>query len=105
MNQQQPQHHQAQPQVATYSDFAGTHPPIFAKSNDPLEADSWIELMESKFDLIACTEEQKALFIAHQLRGPAASLWLTYRAMQSSVHTIELAEFRVALCDFYNSSQ
>src|SRR6266508_4101235 len=71
MNQQQPQHRQAQPQVATYSDFAGTHPPIFAKSNYPLEADSWIQLMESKFDLIACTEEQKALFAAHQLRGPS----------------------------------
>src|SRR6266540_719383 len=93
MNQQQPQHRQAQPQVATYSDFAGTHPPIFAKFDDPLEADSWIQLMESKFDLIACTEEKKALFAAHQLRGPATSWWSTHLAMQPIGHKVVWAEF------------
>src|SRR5204863_6450800 len=74
MNQQR-QHpgRQAQPQAASYNDFAGTHPPIFAKADDPLEADSWIRLMESKFELITCSEEQKALFAAHHFRGPAAS--------------------------------
>src|SRR5437868_11158335 len=39
LNQQQPQGRQAQPQAASYNDFAGTHPPIFAKADDPLEAD------------------------------------------------------------------
>ena len=73
MNQQQPQHHHAQPQMATYSDFAGTHPPIFSKVEDPLEADTWLRLMEAKFELLTCTEEQKTLFTTHQLRGPAAS--------------------------------
>src|SRR6266508_4168892 len=93
MNQQQPQHRQAQPQVATYSDFAGTHPPIFAKADDPLEADIWIRLMESKFELITCTEEQKALFAAHQLRGPAASWWATHLAMQPAEHRVLWTEF------------
>src|SRR5213080_6447 len=55
--QQQPHGRQGQPQLASYSDFAGTHPPIFAKSDDPLEADSWVQLMESKFELISYTEE------------------------------------------------
>src|SRR5438105_9503378 len=96
MNRRQPQHHQAQPQVATYSDFAGTHPPIFAKYDDPLEADSWIQLMESKIELIACTEEQKALFAAHQLRGPAASWWSTHLVMQPIGHKVVWAEFREA---------
>src|SRR5437667_11861241 len=73
LNQQQPQGRQAQPQTASYNDFAGTHPPVFAKADDPLEADSWIRLMESKFELITCTEAQKTLFAAHQLRGAAAS--------------------------------
>ena len=73
MHQQQPQGCHGQPQTASYSDFAGTHPPTFAKAEDPLEADSWIRLMESKFELITCTEAQKTLFAAHQLRGAAAS--------------------------------
>src|SRR6266540_1256325 len=61
--QQQPHGCQGQPQLASYNYFPGTHPPIFAKSDDPLEADSWIQRMESKFELISCTEEQKALFV------------------------------------------
>src|SRR5438105_1238220 len=62
MQQQQPQGRHGQPQAATYGDFAGTHPPTFAKAEDPLEADSWLRLMESKFELLVCTETQKTLF-------------------------------------------
>ncbi len=47
--QSQPHGRQGQQQLATYSDFAGTHPPIFSKVEDPLEADSWLRLMEAKF--------------------------------------------------------
>src|SRR6266540_3848127 len=56
MQQQQPQGRHGQPQMASYSDFAGTHPPIFSKAEDPLEADSWLRSMESKFELLVCTE-------------------------------------------------
>src|SRR6266498_5778321 len=52
--------------------------------------------MESKFELIACTEEQKALFAAHHLRGPAASWWSTHLAMQPIGHKVVWAEFREA---------
>src|SRR5438132_92018 len=96
VNQQQPQVNQAQPQAASYNDFAGTQPPIFAKADDPLEADSWIRLMESKFELITCTEEQKALFAAHQLRGPATSWWATHLAMQLAGHRVLWTEFSEA---------
>src|SRR5207237_1053096 len=94
MHQQQPQGRHGQPQMATYSEFAGTHPPTFAKAEDPLEADSWLRLMESKFELIACTEEQKTIFAAHQLRGPAASWWETFLAMQPAGHRGPWTEFR-----------
>src|SRR6266511_1903358 len=73
MHQQQPHRYQGQPQNATYGDFAATHPPTFAKAEDPLEADSWLRLMESKFELLTCTETQKTLFAAHQPRGAIAS--------------------------------
>src|SRR5436190_22544019 len=82
--------------MASYSDFAGTHPPIFSKAEDPLEANSWLRLMKSKFELLVCTEEQKTLFAAHQLRGPAASWWETFLAMQPAGHRVPWAEFRAA---------
>src|SRR6266498_1895902 len=96
LNQQQPQGRQGQPQTASYNDFAGTHPPTFAKAEDPLEADSWLRLMESKFELIVCTEEQKTIFAAHQLRGPAAYWWETCLAMQPAGHRVPWTEFRAA---------
>src|SRR6266540_4051199 len=96
LNQQQPHGRNGQPQITSYSDFAGTHPPIFAKTDDPLEADSWLRLMEPKFELLVCTEEQKTLFASHQLRGPAASWWETFLAMQPAEHRVPWTEFRAA---------
>jgi hypothetical protein len=50
-----PPHHQ--PGVETsYTDFLATHPPTFAKAIDPLEADNWLHIIESKFGLLHCTE-------------------------------------------------
>src|SRR6266508_3470098 len=96
MNQSQPQGQHGQPQTASYSGFAGTHPPTFAKAEDPLQADSWIRLMESKFELITCTEAQKTLFAAHQLRGAAASWWATFLAMQPAGYQVPWTEFAAA---------
>src|SRR6266540_4086436 len=42
------------------------------------------------------TQQQKALFAAHQLRGPAASWWSTHLAMQPIGHKVVWAEFREA---------
>ena len=94
--QTQPHGRQGQQQLATYNDFAGTHPPIFSKVEDPLEADSWLRLMEAKFELLTCTEEQKTLFATHQLRGPAASWWETYLATQPVRYRVPWTEFKAA---------
>ncbi len=94
--QHQPHGRQGQPQSASYSDFAGTHPPIFSKVEDPLEADTWLRLMETKFELLTCTEEQKTLFATHQLRGPAASWWETFLAMQPTGYRVPWTEFHAA---------
>jgi hypothetical protein len=55
----------------TYSEFSETRPPLFIKAEEPLEAYEWVRVMEQKFGLIRCTETQKPLFAAQQLRGPA----------------------------------
>jgi hypothetical protein len=52
------------PTPTTYSDFTATHPPLFTEAGEPLEADHWLRVMESKFGLLRYTEVQKTLFSA-----------------------------------------
>jgi hypothetical protein len=58
---QQPRHKERD---SLYSDFLATHSPVFADATDPLEADSWLHTMESKFGLLHYTECQKTLYDA-----------------------------------------
>jgi hypothetical protein len=68
------------PAPTTYSDFTTTHPPLFTEAGEPLEADHWLRVMESKFGLLRYTEVQKTLFAAQQLRGDASAWWANYTA-------------------------
>jgi hypothetical protein len=53
-----------QPGVETsYTDFLATHPPTFTEAIDPLEADKWLRIIESKFGFLYCTEIQNTLFV------------------------------------------
>jgi hypothetical protein len=63
---QQPRH---QERDSSYSDFLATHPPVFADAIDPLEADSWLCTIESKFGLLHCIKYQKTIYVVQQLRG------------------------------------
>jgi hypothetical protein len=57
-----PHHH---PGVETsYTDFLATHPLAFAEAIDPLEVDSWLRIIESKFGLLHYSEIQKTLLMA-----------------------------------------
>ena len=55
-----------QPQAASYSDFLGTQPPLFNRTEEPLDADAWLRTIESKFSLlqVPCSEASKARFAA-----------------------------------------
>jgi hypothetical protein len=59
----QSQPHQ-QPQESSYFDFLATQPPGYAEVTDPLEANHWLRVTESKFGLLHSTEIQKTLFAA-----------------------------------------
>ena len=74
------------PREATYLEFSETRPPLFIKAEEPLEADEWVRVMEQKFGLIRCTETQKPLFVAQQLRGPASTWWANFSAIQPAGH-------------------
>jgi hypothetical protein len=66
------------PALTTYNDFATMHPSLFTEAGEPLEADHWLRVMESKFGLLRCTEVQKTLFAAQQLWGDASAWWANY---------------------------
>jgi hypothetical protein len=53
----------------SYSDFLATHPPVFSGAKDMLDVDDWLCTTESKFSLLQCTEYQKTLHAAQQMRG------------------------------------
>jgi hypothetical protein len=66
------------PAPTTYSDFAATHSSLFTEAGEPLEADHWLQVMESKFRFLRYTEVQKTLFTAQQLWGDASAWWANY---------------------------
>jgi hypothetical protein len=75
---------------ASYQDFFSTQPPLFHKIEEPLGADAWLRTIESKFALLSapCSEANKALFAAQQLRGIAQIWWDHYYAIQPDGHVV-----------------
>jgi hypothetical protein len=66
------------------------------KQQDLLEADDWLRTTESKFSLLHCTEYQKTLYAAQQLRGPAGAWWASYTTALPADHHVSWGEFRAA---------
>jgi hypothetical protein len=90
---QQPRH---QERDSLYLDFLATHPAVFADATDPLEANSWHRTTKSKFGLLHCTEYQKTLYAAQQLRGATGAWWASYIATLPVDHHVPWGEFCTA---------
>jgi hypothetical protein len=73
-----------------------THLPVFTDLTDPLEVDSWLRTMESKFRLLHCTEYQKTLYAAQQLQGSTGAWWASYIATLPADHHVLWDEFCAA---------
>lgn len=78
------------------SEFLRTQPLTFSRSEDPLDADDWLRLVERKIDVAQCQDQEKALFASHQLEGVALSWWKNFLAMQPAGRAITWEEFRTA---------
>jgi hypothetical protein len=63
--------------VMSYEKFRAMRPPLFTKEKEPLEADAFIRALEAMFSIftLSCSEENKAVFAAQQLRGEALIWW------------------------------
>jgi hypothetical protein len=97
------QHPRYQDMNTSYSEFLATHPPLFSGGKDPLEADDWLHTTESKFSLLHCTEYQKTLYAAQQLRDPARAYWASYTAALPADHHVPWGKFRTAFCGHHLS--
>jgi hypothetical protein len=91
------------PPVASYKDFISTQPPFFSKAKEPLDADAWLHIIESKFALltIPCADSSKASFATQQLCGAARIWWDNFYSMQPAGHVITWEEFRAAFRAYY----
>jgi hypothetical protein len=71
---------------------------LFTKVEDPLDADVWLRVVESKFPLLTgdCPDDTKARFTAQQLRGPARTWWDHFHDMLPAGHEVSWEEFKTA---------
>jgi hypothetical protein len=71
---------------------------LFTRAEDPLDADVWLRVVESKFPLLhgVCSEVTKVRFATQQLRGPARTWWDHFLAMQPKDREVEWREFKAA---------
>ena len=67
---------------SSYQDFLKTHPPIFTPTDEPLDAEHWLRILEQKFLLLNVADEQKVRFAAQQLLGSTSAWWDSFHAMQ-----------------------
>jgi hypothetical protein len=79
----------------SYTNFLAIRPLTFAGAIDPLEVDKWLHIIESKFGLLHCSEIQKTMFMAQQLRGPVSAWWANFTATIQDGHQVPWAEFHM----------
>jgi hypothetical protein len=71
---------------------------LFTRAEDPLDADVWLRVVESKFPLLkgVCSEVTKVRFTTQQLREPTRTWCDHFLAMQPVHHEVEWREFKAA---------
>jgi hypothetical protein len=92
--QQQQQQTPPQPQMPRdkRAEFMRGHPPTFAHSSDPMDAEDWLRTMERELHTAQCDDREKVLYGPRLLRGAAQSWWESYLATHANPDTITWEE-------------
>ncbi|KAK1697743.1 hypothetical protein QYE76_014440 [Lolium multiflorum] len=61
--------------------FQNTNPPVFSMTEEPLDADDWLQTRENNLEVAGVEANEKVLFATHYLAGPARAWWTSTRAM------------------------
>ena len=59
----------------SFDDFKKLGLPYFSSTSDPTETEAWILKTETFFDVIDCSEEQKASYITFEIRADVATFF------------------------------
>jgi hypothetical protein len=97
--QQQQQQPPPQPQMPQMprdkrAEFMRGHPPVFAHSSDPMDAEDWLCTVEREVHTAQCDDRVKVLYGPRLLRGAAQSSWESYLATHANPDAITWKEFR-----------
>jgi hypothetical protein len=76
------------------AEFMRGHPPVFAHSADPMDAEDWLRTMERELHTAQCNDREKVLYGPRQLRGAAQSWWESYLTTHANPEAITWEEFR-----------
>jgi hypothetical protein len=92
----QPQVQVQMPQVPRdkRAEFIRGHPPVFAHSVDPMDAEDWLRTVERELHIAQCNDREKVLYGPRQLREAAQSWWESYLATHANPKAITREEFR-----------
>jgi hypothetical protein len=97
--QQQQQQAPPQPQMPQMprdkrAEFMRGHPPTFAHSSDPMDAEDWLRTVERELHTAQCDDREKVLYGPRLLRGATQSWWESYLATHANPDAITWEEFR-----------
>jgi hypothetical protein len=70
------------------------HPPIFAHSTDPMDAEDWLRTVERELHTAQCNDHEKVLYGPRQLMGAAQSWWESYLATHANPEAITLGRIQ-----------
>jgi hypothetical protein len=110
MQQVQQQHPPPQPQLQVQmpqmprdkrAEFMRGHPPMFAHSADPMDAEDWLHTVEWELHTAQCNDREKVLYGSRLLRGAAQSWWESYLATHADPKAITWEEFRDNFCRYH----
>jgi hypothetical protein len=76
------------------AEFMRGHPPTFAHSSDPMDAEDWLRTVERELHTAQCDDREKVLYGPRLLRGATQSWWESYLATHANPDTITWEEFR-----------
>jgi hypothetical protein len=76
------------------AEFMRGHPPKFAHSSDPMDAEDWLRTVERELHTAQCDDREKVMYGSRLLRGAAQSWWESYLVTHANPDTITWEEFR-----------
>ncbi|KAK1683066.1 hypothetical protein QYE76_043914 [Lolium multiflorum] len=80
--------------------FQNTNPPVFSKTEEPLDADEWLQTMENNLEVAGVEANEKVLFATHYLAGPARAWWTSTLAMNGG-QVMTWADFKLKFSKYH----